>query len=59
VDITNTVDFNDSVFSTLRHAYRPSPSFSSEDMLTYNKNDIATETSKFEAEVIQFNSFGF
>jgi len=59
VDITNTVDFNDSVFSTLRHAYRPSPSFSSEDMLTYNQNDISTETSKFEAEVIQFNSFGF
>lgn len=59
VDITNSIDFNESVFSTLRHAYRPSPSFSSEDMLTYNKNDITTENSKFESDVIQLNSFGF
>ena len=59
VDITNTVDYNDTVFATLRHAYRPSAAFSSEDMLTYNKNDIATETSKFETDVIQLNSFGF
>jgi hypothetical protein len=59
VDITNSVDFNETVFSTLRHAYRPSPSFSSEDMLTYNKNEVTTENSKFESDVIQLNSFGF
>ena len=59
VDITNSIDFNDTVFSTLRHAYRPSPSFSSEDMLTYNKNEVTTESSKFESDVIQLNSFGF
>lgn len=59
VDITNSIDFNETVFSTLRHAYRPSPSFSSEDMLTYNKTDITTENSRFETDVIQLNSFGF
>lgn len=59
VDITNSVDMNETVFSTLRHAYRPSPSFSSEDMLTYNKNDVTTENSKFESDAIQLNSFGF
>ena len=59
VDITNSIDFSETVFSTLRHAYRPSPSFSSEDMLTYNKHDITSETSNFETDVIQLNSFGF
>ena len=59
VDITNSVDFNNTTFATLRHAYSPSPAFSSEDMLTYNKNDVATATSKFESDVIQLNSFGF
>lgn len=59
VDITNSIDFNETVFSTLRHAYRPSPSFSSEDMLTYNMNDITTDNSKFESDVVQLNSFGF
>ena len=58
VDITNSVDFNETVFSTLRHAYRPSATFASEDMLTYNKNDVTTETSRFENDVIQLNSFG-
>ena len=59
VDITNSVDFNETIFATLRHAYSPSPTFSSEDMLTYNKNDVTTASSKFESDVIQLNSFGF
>ena len=59
VDITNTIDYNDTVFASLRHAYSPSPSFSSEDMLTYNSNDITTGNSKFKSDVVQLNSFGF
>ena len=59
VDITNSLDFTDTVFATLRHAYNPSPTFSSEDMLTYNSNETATATSKFESDVVQLNSFGF
>ena len=59
VDITNSVDFNDTVFATLRHGYSPSPTFSAEDMITYNKNDTATEFSRFESDVLQLNSFGF
>lgn len=59
VDITNSIDFNDTAFASLRHAYQPSPSFSSEDMLTYNKNDVTTESSIFKSDVIQLNSFGF
>ena len=59
VDITNSVDFNETVFSTLRHSYQPTPAFSSEDMLTYNKNSVTTEISESETNVLQFNSFGF
>ena len=59
VDITNSVDFNETVFSTLRHSYQPTPAFSSEDMLTYNKNSVTTELSESETNVLQFNSFGF
>ena len=58
VDITNSIDFNETVFSTLRHAYRPSPAFSSEDMLTYNRRNVTTETSQFDTESFQLNSFG-
>ena len=59
VDIVNSIDATDTAFATLRHAYRPSPTFSSEDMLTYNTSSVVTSTSSFETEVVQFNSFGF
>ena len=59
VDITNSVDFSETVFATLRHGYSPSATFSSEDMLTYNKNDTTTEFSQFESDIYQLNSFGF
>ena len=59
VDITNSLDFTDTVFATLRHRYSPSATFSSEDMLTYNSNETATATSRFESDVVQLNSFGF
>jgi hypothetical protein len=58
-DIVNSIDFTESVFSTLRHAYSPSSIFSSEDMLTYNSNDIQSEVGQSEFETLQFNSFGF
>ena len=58
-DIVNSIDFTESVFSSLRHAYRPSPTFSAEDMLTYNSNEIRSEFSNTEFDTIQFNSFGF
>ena len=59
VDIVNSIEENDTAFATLRHAYRPSPSFSSEDMLTYNTSRVVSAVSSFETEVVQFNSFGF
>ena len=59
VDITTSVDFTDTVFATLRHSYSPSPTFSAEDMVTYNSNQTATAGSRFDTNVIQLNSFGF
>ena len=58
-DIVNSIDFTESVFSTLRHAYSPSSLFSSEDMLTYNSNEIRSEVGQTEFETLQFNTFGF
>ena len=59
VDRMNSVDLTKTTFSTLRHAYRPSAAFSSEDMLTFNQNDITLENSRFKSDVYQLNSFGF
>lgn len=59
VNRINSVDETKTAFSTLRHAYRPSAAFSSEDMLTFNRNDITLETSSFTSDIYQFNSFGF
>ena len=59
VDRMDSVDLTKTTFSTLRHAYRPSAAFSSEDMLTFNQNDITLESSRFKSDVYQFNSFGF
>jgi hypothetical protein len=59
VDITNSVDYTNTAFATLRHGYTPSPTFSAEDMLTFNKNETATEFNLFDSEVWQLNSFGF
>jgi len=59
VDRMNSVDLTKTTFSTLRHAYRPSAAFSSEDMLTYNQNDITLENSRFKSDIYQLNSFGF
>ena len=58
-DIVNSIDFTESVFSTLRHSYSPSSMFSSEDMLTYNRNEIRSEVGQTEFDTLQFNSFGF
>ena len=58
-DIVNSIDFTESVFSTLRHAYSPSSMFSSEDMLTYNSNEIRSQVGQTEFDTLQFNSFGF
>lgn len=59
VDRVDSADLTKTTFSTLRHAYRPSAVFSSEDMLTYNQSDITLESSSFKADVYQFNSVGF
>lgn len=59
VDRMNSVELTKTTFTTLRHAYRPSAAFSSEDMLTYNQSDITLENSRFKSDVYQLNSFGF
>ncbi len=59
VDRMNSVDLTKTTFSTLRHAYRPSAAFSSEDMLTFNQNDIKLENSHFKSDIYQLNSFAF
>jgi hypothetical protein len=59
VDRVDSVDLSKTTFSTLRHAYRPSPAFSAEDMLTLNQSDITLESSRFTSDIYQFNSFGF
>lgn len=59
VDRMNSVDLTKTTFSTLRHAYRPSAAFSSEDMLTFNRNDITLENSLFKSDIYQLNSFAF
>jgi hypothetical protein len=52
-------DVNKTSFATLRHAYRPSAEFSSEDMLTFNQSDIVQEASEFKSDLYQLNSFAF
>jgi hypothetical protein len=59
VDRMDSVDITRTAFSTLRHSYRPSAAFSSEDMLTWNRNDVKLEASDYESEIFQFNSYGF
>ena len=59
VDRMNSVDSTKTTFSTLRHAYRPSAAFSSEDMLTFNQSDNTLESTQFKSDIYQLNSFGF
>lgn len=59
VDRLDSVELIKTRFSTLRHAYRPSAAFSSEDMLTFNQSDLTLESSSFKSDIYQFNSFGF
>ncbi len=52
-------DLNKTTFATLRHAYRPSAAFSSEDMLTFNQSDIMLENAQFKSDLYQLSSFAF
>ena len=59
VDMVDSPDLNRTLFSTLRHTYRPNPKFSAEDMLTYNSSEIIQGTTEFTTDLFQLNSFGF
>lgn len=59
VDMIDSPDLNRTLFSTLRHSYRPNPKFSAEDMLTYNSSKITQGTTEFTSDLVQLNSFGF
>ena len=59
VDIDDSRDRNRSSFSMLRHTYRPGPALSSEDMLSYNLNDVRQGNSQFENGLYQLNSYAF
>ena len=49
----------ETLFSSLRHSYNPSPALSTEDMLTYNSTELEQETSDTKTGLLQLNSFGF
>lgn len=59
VDIDDSRDRNRTSFSMLRHTYRPGPALSSEDMLSYNLNDVRQGNSQFENGLYQLNSYAF
>lgn len=59
VDRVDSPDYTRTLFSALRHNYRPGPSLSAEDMLTYNRTDIRQGASEFETGIVQLNSHAF
>lgn len=59
VDRMDSIDISKTSFATLRHAYRPSSAFTSEDMLTFNQNDVQVGSAHVISDITQFNSYGF
>ena len=59
VDRVDSPDLNKTLFSTLRHSYRPNQRLSTEDRLTYNSSKIIQGTTDFKTDFLQFNSFAF
>lgn len=59
VDRVDSPDLNKTLFSTLRHTYRPSQTLSAEDRLTYNSSKIIQGNTDFNTDFLQLNSFAF
>lgn len=59
IDRVNSQDSNESLFTSLRHTYTPSPVLSAEDMLTYNVTDLRQALTDIKTGILQLNSFAF
>lgn len=49
----------ETLFSSLRHTYNPSPVLSAEDMLTYNSTRAERALDDVKTDILQLHSFGY
>ncbi|MDH3451845.1 MAG: hypothetical protein OEN20_05445 [Gammaproteobacteria bacterium] len=57
VDRVDRNESTDTLFSSLRHTYRPGPTLSAEDLLTYSETRFEREATEIEQDFVQLNSF--